>query len=37
MNEIFQKVMKKRFKNNWEGLLNFEKVKNYLLHFKNAI
>ena len=37
MNKIFQKVMKKRFKNNWEGSLNFEKVKSYLTHFKSVI
>jgi len=33
----FQKVMKNKYKNNWEGSLNFEKVKNYLPHFKSAI
>ena len=33
----FQKIMKEKFKNNWEGSLNFEKVKSYLPHFKSAI
>ena len=33
----FQKVMKNEYKNNWEGSLSFEKVKNYLPHFKSAI
>jgi hypothetical protein len=33
----FQKRMKKEFNQNWEGSLNFEKVKRYLPHFKSAI
>lgn len=33
----FQKIMKEKFNNNWEGSLNFEKVKSYLPHFKSAI
>ncbi len=33
----FQKIMKNEYKNNWEGSLNFEKVRNYLPHFKSAI
>jgi len=33
----FQKTMKQKFDNNWEGSLNFEKVKSYLPHFKSAI
>ena len=33
----FQKQMKARFGQNWEGSLTFEKVKRYLPHFKSAI
>ena len=33
----FQKIMKEKFNNNWEGSLNFEKVVSYLPHFKSAI
>lgn len=33
----FQKVMRSKFNNNWEGSLSYEKVKNYLPHFKSAI
>ena len=33
----FQKVMKKDFKQNWEGSLTYEKVVRYLPHFKSAI
>jgi hypothetical protein len=33
----FQKVMKEKFNNNWEGSLSFEKAISYLPHFKSAI
>jgi hypothetical protein len=33
----FQTEMKKRYKQNWEGSLSFEKVVRYLPHFKSAI
>ena len=33
----FQREMKKKYKQNWEGSLSFEKVKKYLPHFKSAI
>ncbi|NOU95627.1 restriction endonuclease [Paenibacillus sp. LMG 31456] len=33
----FQKQMKKIYNQNWEGSLSFEKVVNYLPHFKSAI
>jgi len=33
----FQIEMKKLYKQNWEGSLNFEKVVKYLPHFKSAI
>ncbi len=33
----FQKTMKKKYNQNWEGLLSFEKVVRYLPHFKSAI
>jgi hypothetical protein len=33
----FQRIMKQRFDQNWEGSLNFEKVTRYLPHFKSAI
>jgi hypothetical protein len=33
----FQKTMKKQFSKNWEGSLRYEKVVNYLPHFKSAI
>lgn len=33
----FQKSMKKKYKQNWEGSLSFEKVTKYLPHFKSAI
>jgi hypothetical protein len=33
----FQTEMKKRYNQNWEGSLNFEKVVKYLPHFKSAI
>ena len=33
----FQKIMKQRYNKNWEGSLHFEKVVNYLPHFKSAI
>jgi hypothetical protein len=33
----FQTKMKKQYKQNWEGSLNFEKVAKYLPHFKSAI
>ena len=33
----FQKFMKKRYEQNWDGSLSFEKVVRYLPHFKSAI
>ncbi|MHA2404066.1 MAG: BglII/BstYI family type II restriction endonuclease, partial [Candidatus Kariarchaeaceae archaeon] len=33
----YQKVMRKRYRKNWEGSLSFEKVVRYLPHFKSAI
>ena len=33
----FQKTMKTRYQQNWEGSLSFEKVLRYLPHFKSAI
>ena len=33
----FQKQMKNRFSQNWEGSLRYEKVVKYLPHFKSAI
>jgi len=33
----FQKVMKQKYKKNWEGSLSYEKVVRYLPHFKSAI
>lgn len=33
----FQKMMKQKHKQNWEGSLAFEKVVRYLPHFKSAI
>ena len=33
----FQKVMKDKFNQNWEGSLTFEKVSRYIPHFKSAI
>lgn len=33
----FQKIMREKFNNNWEGSLTFEKVKKYLPQFKSAI
>jgi Restriction endonuclease BglII len=33
----FQKEVKIKFNQNWEGSLSFEKVKKYLPHFKSAI
>lgn len=33
----FQKFMKTKFNQNWEGSLNYEKVIRYLPHFKSAI
>ena len=33
----FQKTMKTRYSQNWDGSLNFEKVVKYLPHFKSAI
>ena len=33
----FQKTMREKYKNNWEGSLTFEKVKKYLPQFKSAI
>ncbi|HEY78297.1 MAG TPA: restriction endonuclease [Dehalococcoidia bacterium] len=33
----FQKQMKQRYSQNWEGSLTFEKVIKYLPHFKSAI
>ena len=33
----FQKMMKSRYGQNWDGSLTFEKVKRYLPHFKSAI
>jgi hypothetical protein len=33
----FQKQMKKKYSQNWEGSLTFEKVVKYLPHFKSAI
>ncbi len=33
----FQKVMKNEFNQNWDGSLNFEKVRKYLPHYKSAI
>jgi len=32
-----QKKMKKKFNQNWEGSLTFEKVRRYLPHFKSDI
>jgi len=33
----FQNTMHKKYNVKWEGSLNFEKVVNYLPHFKSAI
>ena len=33
----FQKQMKKKYSQNWEGSLTYEKVVKYLPHFKSAI
>ena len=33
----FQKTMKLKYKQNWEGSLNFEKVIKYIPYFKSAI
>ena len=33
----FQKIIKKEYNHTWEGSLTFEKVINYLPHFKSAI
>jgi hypothetical protein len=33
----FQKTMKEKYKQKWEGSLPYEKVKRYLPHFKSAI
>ena len=33
----FQKVMRKKYNQNWEGSLTFEKIVKYLPHFKSAI
>ena len=33
----FQKKMKDKYSQNWEGSLSFEKVTRYLPHFKSAI
>jgi len=33
----FQKTMKQKYKQNWEGSLAFEKVIRYLPHFKSAV
>jgi hypothetical protein len=33
----FQTCMKKRYEQNWEGSLSFEKIVRYLPHFKSAI
>ncbi len=33
----FQKTMKSKYNQNWEGSLSFEKVVRYLPHFKSAI
>lgn len=35
--KFFQKVMKNKYKQNWEGSLNYEKLIRYLPHFKSAI
>ena len=33
----FQKIMKSNYNQNWEGSLNYEKVKKYLPYFKSAV
>jgi len=35
--KAFQKYMEKQYKLKWKGSLNYEKVINYLPHFKSAV